>query len=364
MRFEQLNDGPCKTYLVVSEGSGEAMLVDPVLEEVDRYLDVLVWRRLVLRYVVDTHVHADHISGGPAIRDRLGTDYVMHHDSISACANVRVGEGDVLRLGDDVEVQVLHTPGHTPGSISLRLPDRLLTGDFLFIGPGGAGRTDLLGGDAGEHWDSLRKLRSLPGELLVFPAHDYHGREHSSLGEERSFNPRMQERSREDYVQWLEEQHLGPAEWMADVIHANYACATNPRGAWIPADRPTCEVGGTRGSVNAQLVHTIGAETLMGALISRDPPVVLDVRERRELDEHGHIAGARHIPVGTLARHLSELDGLEGHPIVTVCRSGGRSSTAAAVLTTAGFTSVRSLDGGMARWIALGYPIQTGTEAA
>jgi glyoxylase-like metal-dependent hydrolase (beta-lactamase superfamily II)/rhodanese-related sulfurtransferase len=356
MVFEQLNDAACKTYLIASERTKEAMLVDPVLEEVDRYLEILRERGLALRYVVDTHVHADHISGAATLRDRTQVDYIMHHNSVSSCANLRVGEGDTVNLGE-LEFHVLHTPGHTQDSITLRLPDRILTGDFLFIGSGGAGRTDLPGGDAGEHWDSLQKLRSLPGELLVFPAHDYHNREYSTLAQERADNPRLQARSRADYVRWLDEQRLGPAEWMADVVKANYACAMDPRAAWIPADQPSCEVKGTATSANAELVHTISAELLAQQIESDAPPVVLDVREPEELGgELGSIAGARNIPIGQLARRITELGGLESQPIVTVCRSGGRSATAAAVLSTSGFRNVRSLDGGMRRWSELGYP--------
>lgn len=358
MHFEQLNSAACKTYLIASEQTKEAMLVDPVLEEVDRYLEIVRARGFELRYVLDTHVHADHISGAPTIRDRTGVDYVMHHNSVSSCANVRVGEGDVLHLGE-LEIHVLHTPGHTQDSITLRLPDRLLTGDFLFIGTGGAGRTDLPGGDAGEHWDSLQKLRELPGDLLVFPAHDYHGREHSTLEIERVNNPRLRTRGRADYVRWLDEQRLGPAEWMADVVKANYACAMDPRAAWIPADQPTCEVKGTAANVNTELVRTMSPESLARVIGSGAAPLVIDVREPDEImQEFGRIPGARNIQVGQLAKRLGELAGLESSPIVTVCRSGGRSGTAAAVLATSGFDDVRSLDGGMRRWTELGYPTE------
>jgi glyoxylase-like metal-dependent hydrolase (beta-lactamase superfamily II) len=361
MIFEQLNDGQCKTYLVASEATRDAALVDPVLDEVAHYIAELDRRELRLRLVIDTHVHADHISGGAALRDRLGVDYVMHHRSVSACANVRVGEGDVVEVGD-VQMRVLHTPGHTQDSISLLLPNRLLTGDFLFIGAGGAGRTDLPGGDAGEHWDSLQKLEALPGSVEIFPAHDYHGRQSSTLERERAENPRLKRRTRAQYVAWLDTLRLGPAEWMAGVIQANYACALDPGAAWIPADQPTCEVGGTKGNVNAVLVHTVSIEGLTREIEDGATPVILDVRDPEEFGgELGHIPGARLLPVGELARRLGELAELRSRPIVTVCRSGGRSSTAAAVLSTAGFEHVRSLDGGMVRWNELGLRVETST---
>jgi sulfur dioxygenase len=357
MIFEQLNEGACKTYLVASEETREALLVDPVLERVDVYLEELRRRNLRLRYVLDTHVHADHISGGPALRDRTGVDYVMHTLSASACANRRVADGDEMRLGD-VCLRVLHTPGHTQDSITLVLADRIITGDFLFIGEGGAGRTDLPGGDAGEHWDALQKMGSLPDSTLVYPAHDYHGRVSSTLAEERAKNPRLLSRTREAYVAWLGSLRLGPAIWMADVIKANYACARDPRAVWIPVDQPSCEVKGTAGNVNAELVEIITAEALADALRSGRPPLVLDVRQPEELGgELGHIAGALPIPVGELPKRLGELAGQEGARIVTVCRSGGRSATAAAILSVAGFKDVRSLEGGMRRWNELALPV-------
>ncbi len=209
MLFRQLNDTACKTYLVASESAAEATLVDPLLGREDHYLGVLKELGLKLRFVVDTHVHADHLSGAAALRDRTGADHVMHRNSKVSEGNLRVEEGQDLELGD-LRMGFLHTPGHTQDSLTLRLPDRILTGDFLFLGEGGAGRTDLPGGDPGDHWDSLQKLASFPDDLLIFPGHDYHHRTHSTLAEQRRGNPRLQPRSREAYVAWLRDLRLAP----------------------------------------------------------------------------------------------------------------------------------------------------------
>lgn len=352
MKFSQLNDGPCKTYLISDHGL--AMLVDPVLEEVDHYIETLRQDELELKYIVDTHVHADHISGAAALRDRTGADYVMHENSGCDCANYRVSDGDWLELGS-TSIEVRHTPGHTEDSISLFFPDRILTGDFLFIGEGGAGRTDLPGGDAGKHWDSLATLTSLPATLLVFPAHDYHGKTQSTLAAQRRDNPRLKPRSREEYIQWLDDLRLGAADWMVDVVKANYACARDPQAAWIPVDAPTCEVLGTKGNINDAKVRIVSAEELSDEVSSQTPPFLLDVRQPEEFDGAlGHIPGSDLIPIGDLSHALEELSDKRDTPIVTICHSGGRSMTAAAILTVAGFSNVRSLEGGIVSWLEHG----------
>lgn len=350
MIFAQLNQdhSPCKTYLI---GDGElAMLVDPVLEEVDSYLDELESTDLMLRYVVDTHVHADHISGGAALRDRTGADYIMHKKSYSLCANHKVVDGDLVAMGD-LSLRVLHTPGHTRDSISLVLPDRILSGDFLFIGEGGAGRTDLPGGDAGCHWESLAKLAEFPDDMLVFPAHDYHGLTQSTLGIERQQNPRLQARSREAYEQWLEELPQGPAPGISDMVRVNYSSARNPRDPWVPVDHPACQVRGNRGSVNEAVLRPVPVEKLWRELITGSPPHLLDVRQPEEyIGALGRIPGSFLIPIAELPKRLDELTGLENQRICCVCRSGCRSATASAILSVSGFKNAYSLDGGMVAW--------------
>lgn len=348
MLFRQLNDIACKTYLVASESNGGAALVDPILGREDHYLGVLKELGLKLRFVVDTHVHADHLSGAAALRDRTGADHVMHRSSKVSEGNLRVDEGQDLELGD-LRMGFLHTPGHTQDSLTLRLQDRILTGDFLFLGEGGAGRTDLPGGDPGDHWDSLQKLESLADDLLVFPGHDYHQRTHSTLGEQRRANPRLQPRSREAYVAWLKELRLAPADWMKDVLRANLACTRDPRSVAIPAEGAVCEVG-----AGSAAVPQISCEELQSAT---GMALLVDVRQPDEFTGPlGHIEGARLIPLGELPARLAELEAFRDRPVVVNCKAGGRSNQAATILLDAGFRDVRSLTGGMGRWNSLGYP--------
>lgn len=360
MIFEQLNDGACKTYLIASETTKQAVLVDPLLNDVEGYIHEIDRRGLELKYVMDTHVHADHISGCGVLQEKTGAEYVMHTASASVCAQRRVDEGDALVLGDDARIEFLYTPGHTQDSLTLLLGDRILTGDFLFIGEGGAGRTDLPGGNAAEHWEALQKLAGLPDDVKVYPAHDYHGREHSTLGEERRNNPRLKPRDEEEYVEWLGAQRLGPAEWMADVIHANNVCSMDPKAAHIPAEQPSCEVGGTIGNVHSEFVRLISPQAAASLL---SEALFIDVREANEFNGPlGHIEGSRWIPLGSLPARFVELEAYRGRPIITVCRSGGRSEAACAVLIANGFKNVASLDGGMIRWNEMGYEAHQGVH--
>src|SRR5262249_2323114 len=155
-----------RSYLVSCPRSREALLVDPLAEDVDRVLQKIERDGLKLRLVVDTHTHADHLSGGAEMAKRAGGPYAAHESAGSPAVTERLRDGQTLAIGD-VRVEVMHTPGHSPDSVTLRAGRALITGDFLFLAQDGAGRLDLPGGDAGAHWDSLQKLSSLPGDHRV-----------------------------------------------------------------------------------------------------------------------------------------------------------------------------------------------------
>ena len=244
MIFKQLNKASCKTYLIGSENTKEVIVVDPVLEHVNEYVTFIKNEGLKLTHVLDTHTHADHISGAGALADQTGAVYVMHQESPVRCVAFHVPDGFDCHLSD-MPVEVMYTPGHTKDSMCLIFSDRILTGDTLFLDDGGAGRTDLPGGDPGEHWESLQKIMKLPDHLIVYPAHEYRGREPSSLGEQKKRNPNLQRRSKDAYIKWLTDMKLGAADWMKDVLKANYECTRDPRAAWIPVDASACEIKGT-----------------------------------------------------------------------------------------------------------------------
>ena len=200
MIFRQLFDSASSTYtyLLASRHGGEALIIDPVLEKVERYLQLLRELDLHLVKALDTHLHADHITGSAALRDRTHCVTVMGEQTKADIVSMRVADGDRIDI-EGLSLEALYTPGHTDDSYCFLMDDRVFTGDTLLIR--GTGRTDFQNGDARAQYDSIfNKLLKLPDETLVYPAHDYKGDTVSTIGEERRFNPRLQVASADDYV--------------------------------------------------------------------------------------------------------------------------------------------------------------------
>ncbi|UCE14378.1 MAG: MBL fold metallo-hydrolase [Candidatus Heimdallarchaeota archaeon] len=353
LKFKQLNPHACQTYLVEDESSTESILIDPVLDHVEDYLKILKNQNLTLTHIIDTHTHADHISGAAAIKDRTDSKIIMHDNAPARCVDIRVREGDVLDLLG-TPIKVIHTPGHTQDSISLVFEgfNRIFTGDALFLDEGGAGRDDLPGGDPDKHYDSIQKFLRLSDHLLVFPAHEYHGSPPSTLAKQKTSNPHLKIQSREEFVQYLEDLKLGPADWMHDVLKSNYACARDPGSVWIPVDSPACEVKGTLEiGVNEQVVSSITVKELKNRLDNNQIPLMIDVREKHELrGPLGNLEDIKHIPLGHLIPNLDKLSSLKDQEIVLVCRSGARAHTAAQIMRKKDFSKVLVLEGGMKAW--------------
>jgi len=224
MIFRQLFDHTSSTYsyLITSRQGGEALLVDPVLENTARYIQLA--RELDLRLVlaVDTHIHADHVTGLGQLRKQTGCITAMGEMTQAECLSTRFSDGEKLKL-DNVDIQAIYTPGHTDDSYSLVLPGRVLTGDTLLIR--GTGRTDFQNGDAGAQYDSLfGRILKLPDETLVYPAHDYNGMTVSTIGEEKSHNPRLQVSDRAAYIVLMDSLVLNDPKMMDVAVPANRKC--------------------------------------------------------------------------------------------------------------------------------------------
>jgi glyoxylase-like metal-dependent hydrolase (beta-lactamase superfamily II) len=221
--FEQFRvDRGCLGYIVAS--ARRAAIIDPELEMVEPMLDFVFEHGLKPAYIVDTHTHADHISGARELKDKTTARIVMHEKAPASCVDIRVEDGDRLEVGD-LSMKFIHTPGHAKDLVSVLLPDRILTADALLIGS--CGRTDLPNGNAVRQYHTLYYIfRSLPEDLLVYPGHDYNDLTHSTLEQEKNTNPKMLFDTEEQFVRYMEKENpdtLTPVYQLADALKANMA---------------------------------------------------------------------------------------------------------------------------------------------
>src|SRR5437763_6994010 len=276
MLFRQLFDSVSGTYsyLIASRRGGEALIIDPVLEKVDRYLQLVNELDLKLVKAVDTHIHADHITGLGALRDRTHCITVMGENAKVDVVSMRVSEGDKLTI-EGLALDVLYTPGHTDDSYSFLMRDRVFTGDTLLIR--GTGRTDFQNGDARAQYDSIfNKLLRLPEETLLFPAHDYKGETVSTIREEKACNPRLQVQSADEYAELMNNLKL-PNPKMMDVA--------------VPANM---KVGLAQDEI-ARRGWVVTAKDAM-RLVGQPDVIFIDLRETGERERRGLVAGSVHAP--------------------------------------------------------------------
>jgi glyoxylase-like metal-dependent hydrolase (beta-lactamase superfamily II)/rhodanese-related sulfurtransferase len=344
MIFRQLfeRESSTYTYLLASRRGGEAILIDPVLERVDRYVQLLSELELKLVKAVDTHLHADHVTALGALRDRTRCITVMGAQSRADVVAMRVGDGDRIEC-EGISIEVIYTPGHTDDSYSYRYDNMVFTGDTLLIR--GTGRTDFQNGSASAQYDSLfNRLLKLPEETLVYPAHDYKGDTVTTIWEEKRYNPRLQVRSEAEYVALMNGLNL-PSPKQMDVAVPN-----NMR----------------IGLAQAQLAERGWALTpaLAQELRGRSDVLFVDLRDKAERERHGVIGGSLHAPYAAIADNLkaggmlNALASATGKRIVFYCAYGERSAMAVEAAQQAGFADSCHLAGGIDAWKKAGAPIE------
>ena len=346
MIFRQLFDSVSGTYsyLLASRAGGEALILDPVLEKVDRYCQLL--RELDLRLVkaVDTHLHADHITGLGELRDRTHCVTIMGEQSKADVVAMRVSDGDRVMI-EGLSLDVMYTPGHTDDSYSYLMGDRVFTGDTLLIR--GTGRTDFQNGSARAQYDSIfNRLLKLPDETMVFPAHDYKGDTVSTIGEEKRFNPRLQVRSADEYIELMGNLKL-PNPKLMDVV--------------LPANM---HVGLHQDDLAKQGLSLTAREAIES--LGRPDILLVDLRENSERAKHGMLPGALHAPYPAIDESLRpggmlrEVAAASGRRIVFFCAFGERSAMAVAAAKDAGLANTAHIAGGIDAWKKAGGPVQTG----
>ena len=336
------------TYLLAARKGGEALLVDPVLERVDRYIRLLDELDLKLVKVFDTHVHADHITGMGALRDRTKCITIMGEQSPVDVVSVRVGDGDTIEI-EGLSLEAMYTPGHTMDTYCLRMADRVFTGDTLFIR--GTGRTDFQGGSSRDAYDSLfNKLLTLPDETLVYPGHDYKGDTVSTIGEERAHNPRLQVGSADEYAAIMDNLNLPDPKMMDVAVPANVA------------------IGRGQG-VARHAAWALTADQVMDQCNGADVALV-DLRDASERVAHGVIPGSVHAPYPGLeplikpGGMLREMVGTTGRRLIYYCAFGERSAMAVESSQECGLDNVCHLIGGIDAWRKAGGPIEQPGDGA
>ena len=351
MLFRQLYDAESSTYsyLLADEETREAVLIDPVLEQAERDAATIKELGLKLLYVLETHVHADHVTGSGVLRQRLEARTVVSERGGAPCADLQVRHGDVVRFGRHA-LEVRETPGHTDGCLTFVTADREMafTGDALLVR--GTGRTDFQQGDARQLYRSVHaQIFSLPERCRLYPAHDYKGRTVTTVAEEKAHNPRLGGgKSEDEFAEIMATLGLPRPKKMDVAVPANLACG-------LPVDGGRPEAPSARWApveVSAGGVPEVSPEWVHGATERR-----VDVREPSEFNgELGHVAGAMLVPLATVEATAAGWD--RRVPLVVLCRSGGRSGQATLRLLAMGFEKVASMRGGMLAWHATKLPVE------
>lgn len=337
------------TYLLADEKSSEAILIDPVFEQERRDIALLKELNLKLVYTLDTHCHADHVTGAWLLKQQTGSQIVVSANAGVKNADVYVKHGDKINFGQR-SISVRETPGHTNGCLTYVLDDESMafTGDCLLIR--GCGRTDFQQGEAKQMYQSVHtQIFTLPDETLLYPAHDYKGITVTSVGEEKKYNPRLGGKlSEDDFEGYMRNLNLPHPRQIDIALPAN-----------LKSGKPDSDISYENDNTWAPISYSFAGipeiepqdlEELLNEV------QIIDVREQDEYDGPlGHVPNARLIPLDSLNERLDEIDA--DKPVITICRAGGRSAQATVLLQKEGYLNIASLAGGMLRWRSEGHPV-------
>lgn len=327
-KVKQFIAGSCYSYILNSHS--KALIIDPHISLQEEYEKYLRKNKLELEYIIDTHTHADHFSAAATLREKLKIPVLMHEKAISNVADRRLKEGDEINFGSK-KFKVLYGPGHTDDTINIYGEGMVFTGDTLLIGS--VGRTDFQNGSHESMFDTLQKLKNLPEETIVFPAHDYNGKKSSTIIKEKETNPFMKETTKESFVKNASSKKL-PKPFNIDNI-----IRLNQKG-------------------EAKALKMISPKEAQ-ALASKDPQVkLLDVRSASEFSEK-HIQDSINVPIGMISSKIKDLS-QSGQSYITFCRTGNRSPMAADMLLQAGIASIKVMQGGITAWQKQKLPVIIG----
>ena len=337
MIFRQLFDSVSSTYtyLIGSRAGGEALIIDPVLEKVDSYIKLLEQLDVKLVKVIDTHIHADHISGIAELRDRTNCITIMGDATKADVVSMRVADNEVIKL-EKLELKSLYTPGHTDDSFSFMMNDRIFSGDTLLIR--GTGRTDFQNGDPYDSYNSIfERLLKLPENTLLYPAHDYNGNTVSTIGEEKKFNPRLQVNSAEEYVKIMNNLNLSNPKMMDVAVPANQQLGINLE--------------------RQKKINGLDVDAFNHKIKSAEYQLI-DLRENNEIKKIGTIKNSLNIPFQDFLDSIKNNSSKFNKNLLLFCAIGERSTLATQVIRSYDIFNSYHLIGGIKEWIKKEMPIQ------
>ncbi|UCB56844.1 MAG: MBL fold metallo-hydrolase [Candidatus Omnitrophota bacterium] len=328
LKVRQFAAGSCYSYILNCQS--EAFIIDPHISLPEEYIGYLDKHGLTLKYIVDTHTHADHFSLAAILKERFKAPVLMHERAMSEVADRRLKEGDEISIGPK-HFKILYAPGHTDDTINIYGEGMIFTADVLLIGS--VGRTDFQNGSPESMFDTLEKLRALPDETIVFPVHDYNGRKSSTIGREKARNPFMRERNKEAFVRNARSKKL-PKPFNIDNI-----IRVNQKG-------------------QARTLEMVSPKEAQEVILRDEQVKLLDVRSPLEFHEV-HIKDSLNVPIDTIGLKLKDLSE-SGKSYIVLCRTGNRSPMAADMLLQSGLHTVKVMQGGMTRWQKERLPVIKG----
>lgn len=316
--LKQFIAGSCYSYILISKS--EALIIDPHISLIDDYSEYLKKNKLTLKFIIDTHTHADHFSSAAVLKKKYGVQLLMHEKAISSVADKRLKDNDEVVIGSS-SFRVIYTPGHTDDAISLYGEEKLFTGDVLLIGS--VGRTDFQNGSPESMFDTLQKLKELPDVTAVFPGHDYHEIRSSTLKQEKQMNPFLKESNKTSFI-------------------------SNMRAKVIPKPFNIDNIVRVNQKGEAARLEMISPKDAFSLVEKNSKIKLLDVRSVLEYSQV-HIKDSMNIPIEMLAAKVNDL-GKSGQSYIVLCRTGNRSPMAADMLIQSGIHGVKVMHGGMTRW--------------
>lgn len=327
-KFKQFAAGSCYSYILSSQN--ESLIIDPHISLSEEYAGYLAKEKLSLKFIMDTHTHADHFSLAAVLKKKYGAQVLMHEKAISQVADRRLKDNEQVSLGS-VEARVIYTPGHTDDAVSLYADGRLFTGDVLLIGS--VGRTDFQNGSPESMFDTLQKIKTLPDATMIFPGHDYHEKRSSLLAREKNENPFLKENDKETFVKNMRDKVI-PKPFNIDNI-----VRVNQKG-------------------EAVLLKMVSPKEAVSLAEKNQRVKLLDVRSALEFAE-AHIKDSINVPIDMISAKIKDLSS-SGQVYIVLCRTGNRSPMAADMLIQSGIHDINVMQGGMTRWQKEGLPVIKG----